>query len=61
MKNRYPIVPWVRCADPACDKVLAQRRLPWRGDPMWIMCRGCKKINRVSAESVRIVSQVGDD
>jgi hypothetical protein len=59
--GRVPVVPWVRCADPKCDKVLAQRRLPWRGDPVWIQCRRCGAMNRVDHRGARIVEQAGDD
>jgi len=58
--GRVPIVPWVRCADPRCDKVLAQRHEPWQGEPLWIQCRYCRAINRIAPEGVWIVAQAGD-
>jgi len=55
-----PIVPQLRCANPRCQKVLTQRFEPWRGDPEWIYCRACRKMNRVSEEGVWLVAQAGD-
>lgn len=56
--GKVPIVPWVRCA--GCDKVIAQRHEPWRGDPLWIQCRGCGRMNRVDERGAQIVYQQGD-
>ena len=59
--GHVPVVPWVRCADPRCDKVIAQRREPWRGNAIWIQCRRCGAMNRVDGAGARIVEQAGDD
>ena len=58
--RRIPIVPWVRCAVPSCDHIIAQRRLPWDGDPIWIQCRHCGAMNRVDTFGVKIVDLAGD-
>jgi hypothetical protein len=58
--GRVPIVPWVRCAVRRCDSILAQRREPWQGDPIWILCRHCGAMNRVSTEGVWVVDQAGE-
>ena len=55
---KLPIVPWVRCGH--CDKILAQRYEPWRGDPLWIQCRGCGLMNRVDECGAQVVAQQGD-
>lgn len=56
--GRVPIVPFVYCA--ACGFVLFQRREPWQGEPIWIQCRKCRHMNRVSVDGVWIVTQPGD-
>lgn len=58
--GRVPVVPWVRCAAPRCDKVLAQRHEPWQGEPLWIQCRYCRQMNYIAADGVAIVAQAGD-
>ncbi|MCA9878221.1 MAG: hypothetical protein KC442_10585 [Thermomicrobiales bacterium] len=57
-RMKLPIVPWVRCGH--CDKILAQRYEPWRGDPLWIQCRGCGLMNRVDECGAQVVAQQGD-
>lgn len=58
--GKVNIVPWVRCAVRRCDSIIAQRNLPWQGDPVWIQCRKCGAMNRVSSDGVWVVDQAGD-
>lgn len=56
--GRVPIVPIVYCA--GCEFPIAQAYQPWSGAPLWIQCRKCRAMNRVSADGVWVVAQAGD-
>lgn len=58
--GRVPIVPWVRCARRRCHAILGQRHEPWQGDPLWIICRKCGAMNRISVDGVWEVEQAGE-
>lgn len=50
----------VKCASPKCRKVLFERQIGWRGDPIWKICK-CGKTNRISTAGQWIVRAPGDD
>jgi hypothetical protein len=37
----------MRCPTPACARILAERYEPWRGDPLYILCKNCQQLIEV--------------